>query len=115
VAIQQGAYVARLIREQLSGGSPKPFRYRDLGKMATIGRNAAVADFGWLRFSGYFAWLLWLFVHLLKIVQFQSRILVFIQWAWNYFTRNRAARLITGEDPFPPDESSVTEVEERQA
>jgi NADH dehydrogenase len=65
--------------------------------MATIGRAAAVADFGRLRLSGYPAWLAWLFVHLIFLVEFQNKLLVLVQWAWNYFTRNRAARLITGE------------------
>ncbi len=80
-----------------------PFRYRNYGSMATIGRAAAVADFGWLRLSGYPAWLAWLFVHLMKLVEFENRVLVFTQWAWNYFTRNRGARLITGEHRLPKD------------
>jgi NADH dehydrogenase len=96
-AMQQGAYVARLIERRLRGEATPPFRYRDYGSMATIGRSAAVADFGWLRLSGLLAWLAWLFVHLLKLVGFQNRVLVLMQWAWNYLTRNRAARLITGD------------------
>jgi NADH:ubiquinone reductase (H+-translocating) len=72
----------------------RPFRYRDLGSMAVIGRHAAVADMGWLQLSGYLAWLLWLFVHLVNLMQFQNRLLVLIQWAWNYFTRNRSALLM---------------------
>ena len=71
--------------------------------MATIGRAAAVADLGWLRLSGFFAWLIWLFVHLMNLVEFQNRVLVLVQWAWNYFTRNRSARLIMGESPIPLD------------
>jgi NADH dehydrogenase len=63
--------------------------------MATIGASRAVAQIGWLRFAGFAAWLAWLFVHLMQLVGFQNRLLVFIQWAWNYWTRNRAARLIT--------------------
>jgi NADH dehydrogenase len=98
VAIQQGQYVARLIAARLRGQTLPPFAYRDRGSMATIGRSAAVADLGWIRFSGFFAWLAWLFVHLLYLVEFQNRLLVMVQWAWNYFTRNRAARLITGDD-----------------
>jgi NADH:quinone reductase (non-electrogenic) len=99
VAIQEGKYVANLIRRRLAGQAAKPFRYRDFGNLATIGRSAAVAQFGRLKFSGFIAWALWLFVHLMKLVQFQNRVLVFVQWAWSYFTFNRAARLITGDLP----------------
>lgn len=96
VAMQQGRYVARLIKTRLRGKSMPPFRYKNHGTMATIGRSSAVVDLGWVRFSGFFAWLAWLFVHLMYIVEFQNRLLVLFQWAWNYFTRNRSARLITG-------------------
>ncbi len=104
VAIQQGRHAARLISDRLRGRATPPFRYRDYGNLATIGRHAAVADLPRLRASGRFAWLLWLFIHLMSIVQFQNRLLVLTQWAWNYLTRNRSARLITGENrlPFPP-------------
>jgi NADH dehydrogenase len=99
VAMQQGRYVAELIQARLGGDvPPPPFQYHDRGSLATIGRAAAVADLGWIRFSGWFAWLIWLFVHLLYLVQFQNRLLVLTQWAYNYVTRNRSARLITGED-----------------
>jgi NADH dehydrogenase len=101
VAIQQGRYVATLIRHRLRGESMGPFRYRDYGNMATIGRAAAVADLNWLRLSGFVAWLMWLFVHLINLVEYENRVLVFVQWAWNYVTRNRSARLITGENPLP--------------
>jgi NADH dehydrogenase len=98
VAMQQGRYAADLIRAHVQGRGPLPaFHYRDKGNLATIGRHAAVADLGWVRFSGYFAWLAWLFIHILYLVQFQNRLLVLMQWAWNYLTRNRSARLITGE------------------
>jgi NADH dehydrogenase len=97
VAQQQGKYVGRLIAARLTGRTLPPFRYRDLGTMATVGRKQAVADLGGWRFSGAPAWLLWLFVHLMAIVQFENRLLVLIQWAWNYVTWNRSARLITGE------------------
>jgi NADH dehydrogenase len=95
VAMQQGAYAARLIQERLKGGALPPFRYRDHGTMATIGRNAAVAAVFGFRFAGYLAWLAWLCIHLVQLVQFENRLLVFAQWAWSYFTFNRAARLIT--------------------
>jgi len=95
VAMQQGAYAARLIRNRLLGRTAPSFRYRDYGAMATIGRHAAVADILGVRFSGYIAWLAWLCIHLVQLVQFENRLLVFAQWAWSYFTFNRAARLIT--------------------
>jgi NADH:ubiquinone reductase (H+-translocating) len=103
VAIQQGRYVARLIVDRLRGRETPPFHYRNLGSLATIGRHAAVADFGWWRFSGLLAWLLWLFVHLMHLVNFRNRVLVFMQWAWNYFTYERSARLITGDVPDDAD------------
>lgn len=98
VAIQQGKYVARLIAKRLaSQPSPPAFHYHNLGSMATIGRARAVADMGWLRLAGYWGWLAWLFVHLMRLVGFENRVSVFVQWAFNYLTRNRSARLITGE------------------
>lgn len=98
VAMQMGRYAADRIQRHLRGQEGPPFHYRDKGSLATIGRAAAVADFGWLRLSGFLAWALWLSVHLMYLVQFDNRLLVLMQWAWNYFTRNRSARLITGED-----------------
>jgi NADH dehydrogenase len=96
VAMQQGAYVGRLLRERSAGRGSPPFRYSDRGSLAVIGRAAAVAELGRLRFSGYPAWLLWLFVHIMYLVGFANRLLVFIQWAYGYLTRGRGARLITG-------------------
>ena len=96
VAVQQGHHVAKIIEDRLVGREPGPFHYRDLGSMATIGRGAAVAALGRVHLSGFVAWLMWLFVHLMHLVQFQNRVLVFMQWAWCYLTWNRAARLITG-------------------
>jgi NADH dehydrogenase len=97
-AIQQGEYVAKLIQHRLRNEKTKPFHYFDKGSLATIGRNSAVAQIGPLQFSGILAWLAWLFIHLLYIVEFESRILIVVQWAYDYFTYNRGARLITGED-----------------
>jgi len=99
VAIQEGKYVADLIRARVEGKTLPPFEYHHRGDMATIGRAAAVADFGRLRFDGFFAWLSWLFIHLLFLIEFEDRLLVLLQWAWNYATRNRGARLITGTRP----------------
>jgi len=104
VAQQQARYAADMIRRRLnSRPPPPPFAYRDPGRMATIGRAAAVAEIGPLRFNGLLAWLAWLFIHLMAMVRFENRVLVLVQWAWNYVTRNRAARLITdGEVDGPP-------------
>jgi NADH:ubiquinone reductase (H+-translocating) len=97
-AMQQGSYVAKSIQRRLRGEAVPPFHYIDKGSLAVIGRARAVAQFaGQLRFSGIVAWLLWLFIHLMYLVGFQNRIIVFIRWAFNYLTYNRGARLITGE------------------
>jgi NADH dehydrogenase len=101
VAMQQGRYAADLIQRRLRGKTLPDFHYRDSGSMATIGRAAAVVDLGWLRFNGFLAWVVWLFIHLVYLIQFSNRLLVLIQWAGNYFTRNRSARLITGQNPLP--------------
>jgi NADH dehydrogenase len=95
-AIQMGKYAAKSIEKLLKGRPVEPFHYWNKGSLATIGRNHAVADIGPLRFSGYLAWLTWLFVHLLYIVEFENRLLIVVQWAYDYFTHNRGARLITG-------------------
>src|SRR6202047_3431340 len=98
VAIQGGTYAARTIRARLQGKKDiPPFHYLDKGDMAVIGRAAAVANIFGLHFWGLPAWLIWLFIHLLYIVEFQDRVLVFIQWGFEYLTFNRGARLITGE------------------
>jgi NADH:ubiquinone reductase (H+-translocating) len=102
-AIQEGAYVAKVIRARFRGEKVKPFHYFDKGNLATIGRFAAVADLNWLQISGLPAWLIWIFIHLLYIVQFQNRLLVMTQWAWLYLTFDRSARLITGKNPLPLD------------
>src|SRR5271168_1996837 len=96
VAMQQGRYAARAIVERLRGVTPPSFRYHDKGSLAVIGRAAGVADFGRLRFHGLIAWLLWLFVHLMYLVQFRNRVIVFIRWGFQYLSFDRGARLITG-------------------
>jgi NADH dehydrogenase len=101
VAMAQGRFAADLIRRRLAGRETGQFRYFDKGTMATIGRSKAVVNLGRLRFAGLFAWVTWLFIHLLYLVEFQNRLLVLIQWAWNYMTLNRGARLITGASPLP--------------
>lgn len=98
VATQQGRYVARTILARLSGSKPLPaFGYFDKGTLAVIGRNAAVADIGKLHFSGFTAWLLWLFVHLMLLVEFENRVVVFIRWAFQYFTFSRGSRQLNAE------------------
>jgi len=96
VAMQQGRYVGELISGKLRGEAiSKSFSYLDKGNMATIGRSQAVCETGKIRFSGKIAWLAWLFIHILYLARFENRLLVLMQWFWNYITRNRAARLIT--------------------
>lgn len=101
VAIQQGGYAGRLIRRRLAGQPIQPFHYWDKGNLATIGRAAAVADFGRVHIAGPIAWLVWLFVHLMYLVGFDNRLVVFFKWAYSYLTFNRGARLITGQDEPP--------------
>jgi len=98
VAMQGGAYVARAIRARLAGATEaRPFRYLDKGELAVIGRGEAVARIFGMRLSGLVAWLVWLFVHLMYLVQFRNRVVVFVQWGFHYLTFSRGARLITGE------------------
>ena len=96
VAMAEGRYVARAIQSRLRGETVPPFHYFDKGALATIGRNKAVAAFGRLHISGFFAWSVWLFVHLMYLVEFDNRLLVLVEWIYDYITRNRGARLITG-------------------
>jgi NADH dehydrogenase len=125
VAILEGRYVAKLIKKEIENGAPSlshrslegqggvfdsrpPFHYRDKGNLATIGRAAAIAQFGKIHISGFLAWLAWLFVHILFLIGFRNRVLVFIQWAWSYFTYERGARLITGGTDLPGWSSAPT-------
>ncbi len=97
VAVQQGEYVAKLLDARLKGKPlPKAFQYFDKGSMATIGRSRAIVEAGKIKFSGWFAWMAWLFIHILYLARFENRVLVMFQWFWNFVTRNRTARLITG-------------------
>ena len=97
VAIQQGQYAARAILADLSRKSRRPFRYRDKGQLAVIGRGRAVADIHRLHFSGFIAWLIWIFVHIFFLIGFRNRMIVLMEWAWSYITYQRGARVITGE------------------
>jgi NADH dehydrogenase len=94
-ALQEGRYVARTIARRLAGEPSAPFRYRDKGSLATIGRAAAVARMGRLLFSGFLAWLAWLLVHVFFLIGFRNRVAVLLQWAWSYLTFQRGSRLIT--------------------
>jgi NADH dehydrogenase len=94
-AIQMGKFAARQIQRSVEGKPRKEFAYLDKGTLATIGRSRAVADLGKLHFSGYLAWLAWLFIHLFFLIGFRNRILVMMEWAWAYVTYNQGARLIT--------------------
>ena len=96
MAIQEAKHAVQAIAGDLAGRPRVPFRYHNPGDLATIGRAAAVADLGWIRFAGLPAWLFWRFVHILKLTGFRNRVIVFVQWAWAYFTFQRSVRLITG-------------------
>ena len=99
VAKQQGAYVAHVITSRLAGKPPPaPFRYRDYGNLATIGRREAVADFGRVRLTGWVAWLAWGLAHIYFLIGFRNRMAVAVDWLWSYLTYQRGARLITGQD-----------------
>jgi NADH dehydrogenase len=95
VAMQQGVHAARGALATLSGQARAPFKYTFYGNLATIGRNSAVGDFGWMRLKGYPAWLVWLFVHIVQLIGFRNRFSVMLQWAVSYMTYQRAVRLIT--------------------
>jgi len=95
VAIQMGQSVARNIARQLRGQPLTPFRYRDQGTLATIGRNAAVANVYGIKATGFVAWVMWLGIHIIQLIGFRNKLFVLINWAWDYFFYERAARLIT--------------------
>ena len=101
-AMQQGRHVATQIAADLAGRPRLPFRYRDKGSLATIGRARAVADVGPLQFSGFPAWAAWLGIHVFFLIGFRNRVLVLISWAWNYLTFRRGARIITNQGPTAP-------------
>ena len=98
VAIQQGEYLARLIKNRLKGAAMPAFSYSNVGSLAVIGQNAAVVDLGFLKLTGTIAWLVWIFAHIYYLIEFDNKLIVMTQWGWNYFTRSRGARLITGEE-----------------
>jgi NADH dehydrogenase len=97
-AKQMGGYVARTIRARVDGKKSLPFKYRDYGSLATIGRSRAVIDFGWLRLRGWLAWWIWGIAHIYFLISIRNRTLVAWQWLWSYLTFQRGARLITGDE-----------------
>jgi NADH dehydrogenase len=118
VAMQQGSYVADVLRRRRFHKTVRPFRYNDKGTLAVIGRGEAVADIGRLHFGGLLAWLIWVFVHINFLIEFDNKLKVLTQWGWNYITRRQGARLITGESkpvwrqlPFGGDSREQTRVE----
>ncbi|KOP24915.1 pyridine nucleotide-disulfide oxidoreductase [Hapalosiphon sp. MRB220] len=100
VAKQQGEYVAKLIQRRLQGHTLPQFHYNHVGSLAMIGQNLAVVDLGFIKLTGFLAWVFWLVVHIYFLIEFDTKLLVVFQWAWNYITRNRRSRLITGREAF---------------
>jgi NADH dehydrogenase len=103
VATQEGEWAARNIRRQIAGGEPEPFQYHDPGMLAVTGRNAAVVRLGRYTFTGFPAWVIWLSVHLYRLIGFRNRLSVLINWAWDYLFYDRVVRLIT---PLPENQAS---------
>jgi NADH dehydrogenase len=99
--MQMGAHAARNIMRSIEGQPLRSFAYRNLGDMATIGRASAVAEMPWIRLQGLIGWLAWLFVHIFNLIGFRNRLVVMVQWAWSYFSYQRAIRLITGGPASP--------------
>jgi len=99
-AMQMGRHAARMIQADIEGRARWTFRYKDKGSLATIGRARAVADFGWLRFGGFVAWISWLAIHIFYLIGFRNRLFVLASWAWSYLTFRRGARIITGVPPM---------------
>jgi NADH:ubiquinone reductase (H+-translocating) len=109
VATQEGKYVARKICAQLTGKTIAPFTYKEVGSLAVIGQNAAVVDLGFIKFSGPLAWFIWIFAHIYYLIEFDNKMVVLMQWGWNYFTRQRGARLITEFEGVPMQQPTAAE------
>ncbi|MGK7931892.1 MAG: NAD(P)/FAD-dependent oxidoreductase [Microcystaceae cyanobacterium] len=97
VAMQQGEYIARYLAKKLGGEKIPAFKYEDKGSLAVIGQNSAVVDLGFIQLTGFIAWFVWVWAHIYYLIEFDNKLVVMVQWGWNYFTRGRGARLITGE------------------
>lgn len=118
VAMQEGQYVAKLVKNRIADKAVPEFRYIDRGSLAVIGKNEAVVDLGFIKFSGFIAWLIWIFAHIYYLIEFDNKLVVMIQWAWSYFTRKSGARLITGTQAFNlrlPTANQTVEQSERTA
>ncbi|MEL6775828.1 MAG: NAD(P)/FAD-dependent oxidoreductase [Cyanobacteria bacterium J06597_16] len=100
-AMQQGNYLADSIKRRVAKKDVSAFEYKDNGSLAVIGRNEAVANLGFANLSGFPAWIIWIFVHIYYLIEFDNKLLVMLQWGWHYFTSQRGARLITGDDSIP--------------
>ena len=110
VAVQEGKFVAKLIQQRISGKAPaSKFVYNDSGSLAVIGQNEAVVNLRSLKLSGPIAWFIWIFAHIYYLIEFDNKMIVTIEWTWNYFTRSRGARLITGESSLSNDYVATTE------
>ncbi|MBR8834596.1 MAG: NAD(P)/FAD-dependent oxidoreductase [Stigonema ocellatum SAG 48.90 = DSM 106950] len=110
VAKQEGEYVAKLIQKRLQGQTLPKFRYNDVGSLAMIGKNLAVVDLSFIKLQGFLAWIFWLVVHIYFLIEFDTKLLVVFQWAWNYITRSRRSRLITGHETFGEAETVTNDV-----
>jgi NADH:ubiquinone reductase (H+-translocating) len=108
VATQEGRYVAKQIKAQLAGKTQPPFRYKEVGSLAIIGQNLAVVDLGFIKFSGPLAWFIWVFAHIYYLIAFDNKLVVLLQWGWNYFTRQRGARLITGDTMLSSNDAVIS-------
>jgi NADH dehydrogenase len=101
VAMQEGTHASKNVMRTIRSEALRPFRYRNYGSMAVIGRNSAVADLGAVKVSGFIAWLMWIFLHIFWLIGFRNRVVVLTEWAWAYLTLQRRVRLITGERLWP--------------
>jgi NADH:ubiquinone reductase (H+-translocating) len=108
VATQEGRYVAKQIKAKLAGKTQPPFRYKEVGSLAIIGQNLAVVDLGFIKFSGPLAWFIWIFAHIYYLIEFDNKLVVLLQWGWNYFTRQRGARLITGDTMLSSNDAVIS-------
>ncbi len=98
MAINQGKLLAKNLFALTEGKPQKDYEYKDLGSMATIGRNKAVVELPFMKFKGYFAWVVWMFLHLMLILSVRNKLIIFINWAWNYISKNSSLRLILKDD-----------------
>jgi len=115
VALQQGRFIGKTIRNEVQGKPRSKFHFRDKGQMATIGRSRAIVEMGRFKLAGFFAWVVWLVVHVFYLTGFKNRVLVVMQWAWSYLSFRRGARLIVDRGWAPADEQeSATETEEEE-